>query len=859
MPFKISSKNSTSVKDPESLFRDLRNRTVEGLMAQQADMLRLYMENVSKPDLALELPTGSGKTLVGLLIAEWRRRAKQERCVYLCPTKQLVHQVVEQAHEKYGIQAISFAGRKKHYTEKDKSSFLNCEAIGVATYSALFNTDPFFNDVGTIIFDDAHAAENYVSSFWSLEINRQNDPSLFPALWGLINKYLPEHDQLRYQSDDDNPVDSTLVNKLPTPYLIDVKGDLISLLDIHCTEGEHYFRWRVIRDHIHACHLYYTSHSFLIRPVIAPTQSFEPFAVAKQRIYMSATLGEGGDLERIFGREGISRIPAPTGWDKQGIGRRFFVFPMRIWDEADSITHALTWISKFKRCLILTPSDRVASQVRRELNDSFSKEKYHIFNAEEIEASKKKFTQTTKAVAVLANRYDGIDLIGDECRYLIVHGLPEATNLQERFFISRLGASVLFHVRIRTRVTQAVGRCTRSATDYALVVVIGEKMNNYFLKPENRSHLHPELQAEVEFGIEQSKVTREDDLSENIDIFISQNNDWKKADNHILETRDNLSQETMSSTAALRKIVASEVKYQNHLWNEHFEEALSSAKDVLAELSGAELRGYRALWGYLAGNAAYFASSTNKTLETVAKQYYSDAAVAANTLPWLKQLRSLFQEDESAMGNEVKIAENIEILESLLEEFGKSNSKKIEKYFSAIRSGLAAHDSKLFEEAQVKLGRLLGFYSDNSNDQGAPDPWWVFGNTGIVFEDYTGTGNNPVISKDKVLQASGHPNWLKDKHPNVSFTVVFCSRSHRLHPTAKPHVDNIYYINVEDFVKFSENVISTVRELWDSYPGAGNIQWRELASRKLVENKLSSDKVLDYFKQTLLSSLSAAD
>ena len=98
-------------------------------------MLRKYMEHVDKPDIALELPTGSGKTLVGLLIAEWRRRTKRERCVLLCPTKQLVHQVVEQAKEKYGINALDFSGSKHQYPEADKTAFNNCESIGVATYS----------------------------------------------------------------------------------------------------------------------------------------------------------------------------------------------------------------------------------------------------------------------------------------------------------------------------------------------------------------------------------------------------------------------------------------------------------------------------------------------------------------------------------------------------------------------------------------------------------------------------------------------------------------------------------------------------------------------------------------------------
>jgi len=856
MAFKILSSTSSSIKDPETLFRDLRSRTVEGLMAQQADMLRSYMNKVDETDLALELPTGSGKTLVGLLIAEWRRRANKERCVFLCPTKQLVHQVVEQAREKYGIQALDFAGSKKEYSERDKSSFMNCEAIGVATYSSLFNTNSFFNDVSTIIFDDAHAAENYVSSFWSLEISRRDSDSFFSAIWGLIKRFLPENDQLRYDETDELSIDYSFVNKLPAPFLWDIKSELMVLLDNYCQNGDHYFQWKMIRENLHACHLYYTNYSILIRPIIAPTQSFAPFSNAKQRIYMSATLGEGGDLERIFGQKSITHIPAPVGWDKQGIGRRFFVFPMRLCSEDCSLYNAITWIQKFGRTLILTPRNFVADKTKDLIREILKGKSYQIFSSEELETSKKSFIETEKAIAILANRYDGIDLIGDECRYLIVQDLPEATNLQERFLITRLGSAILFKVRIRTRITQAVGRCTRSATDYALVVILGEKLNNYFLKPENRCHLHPELQAEVEFGIEQSKVTNVKELEDNIDIFCSQNVEWKNADSSILEMRDKLSQSAISSTDALAKIVSCEIRYQNFLWNQHFAEALDAAKDVLAELNGDELQGYRALWNYLAGNAAFFASRTNIQYEKVAKEHYIAAAKAVNALPWLKHLQSLFLAKQSSTEDMHGIGEIIENVEMILDRLGTTSSKNIENYFSNIRTGLSSSgNAKTFENAQVMLGKLLGYHASNSDDQGAPDPWWIFGNQGIVFEDYTDTGENPVISKDKVLQASGHQNWLRQYYPQVSFTTVFCSTSNKLHDAAIPQVDGIYYISVNDFVLFSEKVMSVVRELWRNYSEPGNLNWRQAASNKLLEVELAPYQLLSFFTKNKLASL----
>ena len=173
MAFKIPEKRTVCPDDPESLFRDLRKKTVPGLLSHQADLLRSYLAVHTKhSDIALQLPTGSGKTLVGLLIAEWRRRKYGERVVYLCPTRQLVNQVAQQATGKYGIDVHAFTGSRANYDAQASSEWMNAEAVAITTYSSLFNTNPFFDEPNLIILDDAHSAENYVSSFWSLLIER---------------------------------------------------------------------------------------------------------------------------------------------------------------------------------------------------------------------------------------------------------------------------------------------------------------------------------------------------------------------------------------------------------------------------------------------------------------------------------------------------------------------------------------------------------------------------------------------------------------------------------------------------------------------------------------------------------------
>ena len=75
MAFKTTKAVVISVESPEALLRDLRSKTIPGPLAHQADLWRAYQDKaLNAPDVALQLPTGSGKTLVGLILAEWRRR-----------------------------------------------------------------------------------------------------------------------------------------------------------------------------------------------------------------------------------------------------------------------------------------------------------------------------------------------------------------------------------------------------------------------------------------------------------------------------------------------------------------------------------------------------------------------------------------------------------------------------------------------------------------------------------------------------------------------------------------------------------------------------------------------------------------
>ncbi|MHC2274925.1 hypothetical protein ACVME8_001536 [Bradyrhizobium diazoefficiens] len=564
----------------------------------------------------------------------------------------------------------------------------------MTTYSALFNSYPFFDSPNVIIADDAHAAENYIASMWSMRIERSKSEhaALHAALSELLLKPLldaTDYGRLTGQLDD-NLVDVSWCDKLPSPTFSEIASEFSAIVEQHVGNvDELRYPWMLLRDHLDACHLYLTPQEIYLRPLIPPTWTHSPFANARQRIFMSATLGEGGDLERLTGRKTIHRLPVPPGWDRQGIGRRFFIFPEMTLTENESVDLRRTLMKDVPRSVVLVPNDRVKTEIA---SDAQSNLGLAVFDATAIEESKAAFVSSQAAVAVFANRYDGIDFPGDECRLLFLDGLPRTTNAQERFFVTRMGAGVLLQGRIQTRVVQAVGRCTRSLQDYSAVVVTGAELTDYLNSPSQLRYLHPELQAELDFGARQSSNTTLNDILENFDIFIENGADWEGVNREILAKRDAATQQVHPGVPQLQAVVGAEIDYQQHLWQGYYEGAVDSAGHVLAGLTDASLKGYRAFWQYLAGAAASQGERSGVTaMSARARSHYANARDSAGGIRWLSNL-ARFQPGASAPPVEKQALDSqIERLEALLLKLGTGHHGRYSKHEKSISDGLASN------------------------------------------------------------------------------------------------------------------------------------------------------------------------
>ena len=850
MAFKPVAAQSTTVDTPEQLFRALAGRKYPDILAFQQEVLKTYFDAKDKPDVALQMPTGSGKTLVGLMIAEWNLRKHQERVLYLCPTRQLVNQVVHQANEKYGLKVTAFVGKKDNFKPADKTGYLQAERVAVATYSALFNVNPFFTEPSLIVIDDSHAAEKYIADYWSVRVQRSKGEhaTLLSQLVGVLSQVLDKSAAARLDGSSKSDYDRSWVDKLSTPDLLKISANLTSVLDLSGKDAGVNLQWRTIRDQLLACHLYFSTDEILIRPILPPTFTHPGFTGARQRVYMSATLGNGGDLERISGRRSVFRLPASEERQAHGIGRRFFIFPSMSLPGSDIAKLRRDLMERAGRSVVLTTSDTAAESVTKEVRAGLN---YPVFDASAIEDSKDTFTSVPKAVAVIANRYDGIDFPGDECRLLFIDGFPRAMNLQERFLMSRMGANALYNERIQTRIIQAVGRCTRSMLDYSAIVVSGEPLIDYICSPNSRRRLHPELQAELKFGQEQSLDQTTAGMLDNCDMFLKQDAAWQGANAGIAGIRAMLNQEPLPGMTDLAAVVKTEVEYMERMWGGDYEGALESAEHVIGLLKEPTLRGYRALWHYLAGSAAFIAHANGAAgLDVKARDQFKLSGDACLSLSWLQQIAKA-QTNNTPDSVDTVFLWQLERIEMLFEKLGVAHDRRFSEREAQILAGLESKESKVFEMAHRSLGEMLGYEAGKVEEDGSPDPWWMINDDlCMVFEDHSGGSAENSLPASKARQAFSHPFWIK-QYSGVSpkkMISVLVTPNTSANVGAVPLLNEFKLWPLDDFKAYAKRALTTLRNIYSTFTEPGDPHWRDAAITKLTDAKLDASSLYKYLE-----------
>ena len=855
MAFKIRKREVFSYSSPQDMYQDNKLKKIMGPLDYQTAMLDLYIKNMEKRTVALELPTGSGKTLVGLLIGEYRRRKNKEKILFLCPTNQLVHQVAEQANLKYGLKAIAFCGKQKDYSPKDKSSFLMSEALGVTTYSSFFALNSFFKDVDVLIMDDVHSCEDYIISNWTIQID--SETTIFTEIAELLKNCISEVDYKYLLEEEYLPDVASWCNMLPMPLALNKLDELQLILQHGIESGtSNFYAYSRISENLQECNIYIANRKILIRPWIAPTMSFKAFADAKQRILMSATLGRSGELERITGIEKICRLPIVNDWDKKGLGRKFFTFPDLSLGEDEQGEVVMALQNLCKKSVFLVPDSQSAKAIKGFYTEHISSAK--IFEAKDIEESKQSFVDCPEGTAILANRFDGIDFSDDASRLLFIWNLPKTTNLQERFLITRMGASKLYAERIRTRIIQAVGRCSRNPSDFSIVCVIGDSIQNDLTKQEKIKQFPPELRAEIQFGLENSvDYSTVKDVIEQARDFLDRNENWQEAEEYIVDLRndywDEIDEVEKQVNDKLQKSAVLELKFQYSLWKKDYKAAFGFACDIIGVLNAPVLSGYKCFWNYMAGCMAFYLFQQGQSeYRTSGIQYLEEALKENISIRWLSGLsEKLFCAENKDIEENDFFFDCVERLENVFTSL--PTAQKLEKRIKKILDDLNSLDGKVFERGHKELGELLGYISHNPSSTGAPDPYWIINeNNVVVSEDkiYEEKEQIKSIPISDVSEAGRHCVWILEHEKRIlkdaNIYTVLITNSTSIEDDARIYADNLYYVYRKDYVSWAVKALTVIRRVWNTYTDGGEMAWREAVHEEFMKESVTPKDYLEF-------------
>ncbi len=460
----------------ERLARQAPDAFPGGLRLAQDNVLSQYaaLPDTDTADVGIELPTGEGKTLIGLLLADWALDEGMT-VAYLTGTKQLTQQVLEQAGRFDDLPVHAFAGGQ--YPGAALLDYHQAQAVGVMNYWVYFNSSPKVKPAKLVIFDDAHLAEQPLSGMYTVRIDRKatGGRGLYEKLCDLVLQHAPSgYPTLRALRDGAAPAGSPpeLIAFNDWAQVADTASEMIAGSAYLCDNRGPAIAWRTVAPNATRCGVLVGPTGIEIRPYHPPTQTHPGYSSSARRVYLSATLGRAGDLQRRLGVKPVTAIDTPAYMRTTATGRRTFAInpgsepalsgaPLRFaLAQSDAAAQdgpgRVAW---------LCASGKEADEVQALLEDRGLP--VFPFRAGD-DTPFDTWRVTDRAHLVTAGRFDGLDLAGDTCRLVVIPSVPAASSEFERFAVAYLGDASFMRHRIGQRVTQALGRANRSGDDSGL-------------------------------------------------------------------------------------------------------------------------------------------------------------------------------------------------------------------------------------------------------------------------------------------------------------------------------------------------------------------------------------------------------
>lgn len=747
-----------TITDPRDLFNALPEKAsnLVYLRGPQDQVLAAWDQRRDERDVVIKMNTGGGKTLVGLLVARSWLNEGVSPVAYLVPDDFLVAQVLKEG-ARLGIQCV--AG-------PEDAAYQQGRAVLVGTFAKLFNGFSVFGVGGSvsklarfaldgIVIDDAHACVARADQAFRLRVDSNQDA--YGALLDLFR------DDLRQQSvnglKDLEAGRYTAIQEVPFWAWQDKHEQVLDILHPLSSQEPLKWAWPLLADCLALCTAVITSDAFEVQSPIHPTDVLTGFSQAQRRVYLTATLADDSVLVRHFGADpesvGNPVFPSSAG----DIGDRMILAPQNLCPKAseESVRDYVAGLAKDRNVVVIVPSHARANWWQPVARLVLDKTNIHQ-GVEQLRQN------PALGLAVLVNRYDGIDLPGDACRILVLDGLPEAMDGIERLEQAQLQGSVGMLARQIQRLEQGMGRATRSNEDHCVVLLLGARLTERLNNAQARGLFSPATRAQLDLAdavAAQISVTALDDLTELMHQCLDRDKEWVKYSRGVL----------------------AQIRYDAPVIGEEAKaERLAFEAARRGDMSEAKTQQKQAIKALMNKDGARQALLTQRLAAYEHGISRSDAQATQKTANKanLRLLRPLTGIEYSRL---VKAAQpQAEQASSWLTNQYATGNELIVGIRALIQDLDWGPRTKQFEQAMADLGTHLGLKAQRPDEdfgQGPDDLWALPTAEFLVIETKSGAHFGHPVKKDDAKQLSNSMDWFKERFLGSRATPVL------IHPDAR--------------------------------------------------------------------------
>ncbi|MBX4271310.1 DEAD/DEAH box helicase family protein [Clostridium estertheticum] len=794
---------------PRDIFMSLPNRDKKYDYPRdvQTDVWNQWFERRdNSKDVIIKMNTGSGKTVVGLLILKSSLQEKKGPAVYVVPDPYLVKQVINEAN-KLGISVTE--------DEKD-TDFLRGKSILVINIHKLINGRSVFGmrSSGNVIFqsiiiDDVHACLNTTEEQFTIKI--QKDDIKYSEIFKIfmddlknqsINKYLDIFNDVSH-ANMLVPF-SAWQNKLQ---------EVNNILYDHKDDEDISFKFPLLRESLKLCSCIISTEQIEISPKSIPINMIASFQNAKRRIFMSATLADDSPFISHFNIELSTSESIICPKNADDLGDRLIIVPAEINSqiEDDEIKAKLSDLSKKHNTIVIVPSSYRA-QYWNNVADI-------IVDATNIYQAVEKLNKEHVGLVVFINKYDGIDLPDAACRILVIDGLAEIKSGTDKIEQAMTFNSERIQNNLVQKIEQGMGRGVRSNQDYCVVLLLGKTLASMLYTDNAIEKFSVATRKQLELSQQICSQLKGKSLDEIIKVFdysLGRDEQWvEKSKKVLLNLTYDRKLNVNPITLAYRKAFdMAEIGA--------YKDAIKTMEEISNQVDQESTK------GWLMQQLAEYVNLINP----IEAQQILRAAIKHNVrvikpiegIEYDKRLKKF-----TGVGNQ---------LVNFINENNLDENKYILRLNSILENIVFKEDAApQFEEAFKQLAFYLGFCASRpENDIGkGPDVLWQINDTEFLVIECKNGVTNETICKHDCNQLNGSALWFENYYNFVSasYTPIMIHLGNGFEYACSPD-SNIRIINMDKLNLLKE----TVRKFSLALVDNGNFRNAEVINKLLVEFKL---------------------